>query len=417
VIVAGRSKLDRGSSEVRRWNQNTSGFHMNMYKGQLRVLIVEDNTTDAELCVQELKSVCFTPSADVVETPVAFAERLNEQAYDVILADYRIPGWSGMEALLLLKKTGKDIPFIVVTGALGDEAAVQCIKAGASDYILKDRLARLPQAIFQLMEERKLRQASKLAEQTLLRQAVELEKARERRFQMKGEFLDHVSHELRTPIAAACMFLTNTLDGLAGSLRPEQQDWLGKTLANLRELHRMVDELLAITQLSLADHAFMPVDISVADCAYQACSALREAAHAKNIQLIVEISSDLPPVHADSKYIHQILTILIGNALKAMDREGTIKVGGEVFDPHFVRVSVADAGGGLDAEALSTIFERLYQPRSAAYSSRQGLGIGLHVCEELVARHTGRIWVESQPDHGTTFFFTLPSSDPEVVPS
>jgi signal transduction histidine kinase len=392
---------------------------MNMYKGQLRVLIVEDNKTDAELCLQELKSVGFTATADVVETPLAFAERLNEQSYDVILADYRIPGWSGMGALILLKQTGKDIPFIVVTGALGDEAAVQCIKEGAGDYILKDRLARLPQAIFQLIEEKKLRQASKLAEQTMVRQAAELEKARERRFQMKGEFLDHVSHELRTPIAAACMFLTNTLDGLAGSLRAEQQDWLGKTLANLRELHRMVDELLAITQLSLADHAFAPCDISLAESAYQACSALREAAHAKNVQLIVEISSDLPPVHADPKYIHQILTILIGNALKAMDKEGTITVGGDVFDQnsHFVRVSVADTGAGLDAEALSTIFERFYQPRNAAYSSRQGLGIGLHACEELVARQTGRIWVESQPDHGTTFFFTLPASEIEKIPS
>jgi signal transduction histidine kinase len=391
---------------------------MNMYKGHLRVLIVEDNTTDAELCLQELKSVGFSPSADIVETPRAFSEKINENCYDVILADYRIPGWSGMEALVQLKQTGKDIPFIVVTGALGDEAAVQCIKAGAGDYILKDRLARLPQAIFQLMEEKKLRQATKLAEQTMLRQAVELEKARERRFQMKAEFLDHVSHELRTPIAAACMFLTNTLDGLAGSLRPEQQDWLGKTLTNLRELHRMVDELLAITQLSMADHAFTPASISLADFAYQACSALREAAHAKNVQLIVKIASDLPLVHADSKYIHQILTILIGISLKAMDKEGTITLGGEIFDldAHFVRVSVTDTGRGLDAEVLSTIFERFYQPRNAGYSSRQGLGVGLHVCEDLVARHTGRIWIESQPGQGTTFFFTLPAVQLKYFP-
>ncbi len=391
---------------------------MNMYKGQLRLLIVEDNTTDAELCLQELKSVGFAATADVVETPRAFAERLEEQPYDVILADYRIPGWSGIEALRQLKKTGKDIPFIVVTGALGDEAAVQCIKDGAGDYILKDRLARLPQAVFQLMEERRLRQASKVAQQTVARQAAELEQARERRFQMKGEFLDHVSHELRTPIAAACMFLTNTLDGLAGSLRPEQQDWLGKTLTNLRELHRMVDELLATTQLSLVDHAFKPSAMSLADCAYQACSALREAAHAKNVQLIVGISSDLQSVHADLKYVHQILTILIGNALKAMDKAGNITLSGEVFDqdPRFVRVAVSDTGYGLDTEALSTIFERFYQPRNAGYSSRQGLGIGLHVCEDLVARQTGRIWVESQPEQGTTFYFTLPVSEVEAGP-
>jgi signal transduction histidine kinase len=101
-----------------------------------------------------------------------------------------------------------------------------------------------------------------------------------------------------------------------------------------------------------------------------------------------------------------------------MDKEGKITIGGEVsdLDPNFVRVSVSDSGRGLDAEALSTVFERFYQAHNAAYSSRQGLGIGLHVCEELVARHTGRIWVESQPDQGTTFFFTLPVREAREAP-
>jgi len=95
-----------------------------------------------------------------------------------------------------------------------------------------------------------------------------------------------------------------------------------------------------------------------------------------------------------------------------MNKEGTITVGAEAFDldPHFVRVAVADTGGALDAETLSTIFEWFDQPRNAAYSGRQGLGIRLHICEELVARQTGRIWVESQPGYGITFFFTLPTA-------
>src|SRR4029077_19659564 len=97
---------------------------------RLRVLILEDNPADAELSVRELKKAGFDPQYDVVDREAVFLAKLHSQSYDVILADYRIPSWSGAEAFHRLRQSGKDIPFILVSGAIGEEAAVDLIKEG-----------------------------------------------------------------------------------------------------------------------------------------------------------------------------------------------------------------------------------------------------------------------------------------------
>ena len=133
----------------------------------LCVLIVEHAQPDAELCVQELRKAGFEVRADVVTTPEQFSERLRSTSYDVILTDYRLPNWTGMDALALLQQLGKDIPILLVTGTLGEEAAVDCIKKGITDYVLKDRLARLPLAVHGALEEGTLRREHARAEQAL----------------------------------------------------------------------------------------------------------------------------------------------------------------------------------------------------------------------------------------------------------
>src|SRR2546428_10406998 len=136
-------------------------------KRPLDILFVEDNTADVDLSLREFKKAELEVHADVVQTAQEFVERLSAKAYDVVLADYRLPGWTGMDALELLRQQGKEIPFILVTGALGEEMAVECIKRGVADYILKDRLVRLPVAICRVLEEKYLRDARLWAETVL----------------------------------------------------------------------------------------------------------------------------------------------------------------------------------------------------------------------------------------------------------
>jgi len=133
----------------------------------LRVLFVEDLPADVKLCLRELKKACFEVTEDVVQTREEFLERIRKIPYDIILSDQRLPKWTGTEALECLQQEGKDIPFILVTGTLGEEAAVECIKKGAADYVLKDRLARLPVAIRQALAEKTAREGQTRMEEEL----------------------------------------------------------------------------------------------------------------------------------------------------------------------------------------------------------------------------------------------------------
>ncbi len=134
----------------------------------VRVLIVEDNPRDAELMVAVLKRAGFALTFEIVDEPALYEQALRRADYDVILCDHNLRTWNGLEALEILQNSGKRIPFLVVTATLGDEAAVDYIKQGAADYVLKGRMERLPVAIRQALRDRAYREeAATLHEQVI----------------------------------------------------------------------------------------------------------------------------------------------------------------------------------------------------------------------------------------------------------
>jgi two-component system, cell cycle sensor histidine kinase and response regulator CckA len=162
----------------------------------LRALIVEDSEDDLELLLLHLKESGYQVKYTVVDGREQFRHALGKENFDAVLSDYNLPGWSGLDAIRELRKSGKDIPFLLITGTLGEEAAVECIKQGATDYILKDRLSRLPGALSRALAEKALRD-----ENAKTQDALRLLEARNRdlvdnssygifRLSNKGEFLD-----------------------------------------------------------------------------------------------------------------------------------------------------------------------------------------------------------------------------------
>ncbi len=123
---------------------------------ELRVLIVEDSEMDAELMVMRLEIEGYNPAWQRVDTRQTFLEALNEDL-DIILSDWTLPQFSGLAALRLLKEKDLDIPFIIISGSIGEEAALDALRLGAYDYILKDRPDRLGQAVHNALEQKQLR--------------------------------------------------------------------------------------------------------------------------------------------------------------------------------------------------------------------------------------------------------------------
>jgi PAS domain S-box-containing protein len=139
---------------------------------KVRVLLVEDSALDVELMLRELRQSGFNLASVIVETSEAFVQEARAHTPDVVLADYNLRGWRGMDALDLLRKEGLDVPLILVSGALGEENAVECIKQGVTDYVLKDRLSRLPIAVHRALLEKQLREDQQYS-QELFHRAVE----------------------------------------------------------------------------------------------------------------------------------------------------------------------------------------------------------------------------------------------------
>ena len=129
----------------------------------IRVLILEDNAVDAELMLHELRNAGLDVQAERVESETEFAARLTPEL-DLILSDFQLPQYGGLEALRLLRSRGLDVPFIIVSGSIDEDIAVAAMREGADDYLLKDRVARLGQAVLKALENRRLRGDMRRAE-------------------------------------------------------------------------------------------------------------------------------------------------------------------------------------------------------------------------------------------------------------
>ena len=237
-----------------------------------------------------------------------------------------------------------------------------------------------------------------------------LEEARQERARIQEKLLSHVSHELRTPLTAVYLFTTNVLDGLLGDLTPEQHEHLTLALDNVKQLQSMVNDLLETTRVETDKLALEPQHVNLVKLIAEVLITCRANATAKHINLRSDVAPDFPFVWADPARLRQILINLIDNGIKFTRERGNISVQSRHIeeDNDFVRISVSDTGCGISPENCAIVFERLAQVKGTTRASRSGLGLGLYISRDLVSRQGGRIWVESQLGHGSTFYLTLP---------
>ena len=236
------------------------------------------------------------------------------------------------------------------------------------------------------------------------------EESRRQQLLTKDQFFSNVSHELRTPLTAVYQFVTIVLDGLAGSLKPEQKEYLEIALRNVKQLQAMVGDLLEATRAESGKLAIHPRGVALNLSVGETLSTFLANARDKGIELCEDMPGDLRLLYVDPRRLKQILTNLVDNALKFTPRGGRITLRAHTFekDADFIQVSVIDNGCGISPVDARKIFDRLYQAENSIDANRNGLGLGLHITKELVVRHGGRIWLESEPGKGAAFHFIMP---------
>lgn len=367
---------------------------------KLRVLLVEDDPADVELVLRELRRAGFDVLSDVVQTAEEFTQRVRTNSYEVVLADYNLPQWRGMEALEVLRREGLDIPLILVSGALGDVTAVECIKRGATDYVLKDRLARLPVSVRAALQEKHLQEERKRAEKHLAEKVEELARSNAE----LEQFAYVASHDLQEPLRMVATYTQLLSERYRGKL-DEQAD---------KYIHYAVDGALRMQTLIRDLLAFSRIGRQGSDLGYTDCNAVVEQA-VTNLQASIRENGALvkydrlPMVTTKGSQLVQVFQNLIGNALKFRGAETpTIELGSEKHGNEWV-FSVTDNGIGIApayCQDIFVIFKRLHT--QAEYP---GNGIGLAICRKIIEQHGGKIWATSKEGHGSTFKFTLPAGE------
>lgn len=362
------------------------------------VLLIEDNPGDADLVRLRLVDGKTKVNVNCVNRLSDGLALLQAESPAVILLDLNLPDSRGAETFRKILEKAPDVPVVILSGQDDEELAIKALHQGVQDYLVKGSISSngLDRAMRYAVER-----------QALLRS---LEMSRKQQLEFKNQFLSHVSHELRTPLTCIHQFATILLDGLAGEVNPEQGDHLKTILKSVNQLGAMVRDLLEASRAESGKIRTEPRCVAIGDLIQQAIAMMQPAAHEREVGLEIGVDTRIPFVYGDPDRILEVLINLIENGIKFTPQGGAITVQACLVqtDPDFVYISVADTGCGMAPEARTLVFERLYQDPNAVDNNRKGLGLGLFIAKELVNLHGGRIWVASEPGHGSTFSFTLP---------
>jgi signal transduction histidine kinase len=363
----------------------------------LHFVMVEDNSIDVELAQRELRRGGFDFTSVVVQTAEDFTREITAHRPDLVLADYNLPQWSGMAALDILKRELPDVPLILVTGALGEVTAVECLKSGISDYILKGALARLPVAVRRTLHDQQLLEQHKQAEreketylQELKRSNAELE-----------QFAYIASHDLQEPLRMVASYTELLGERYRGKLDPNADKYIGYAVDGAHRMQRLIRDLLAYARVSSKAQPLQPTETSAVLASV--LGGMRTAIESSKAEIVF---GPLPGVMADESQLGQLFQNLINNAIKFhSDRTPRVEISARA-DGSTWDFSVKDNGIGMEMENAGRIFE-MFQ-RLHGREEYEGTGIGLAIAKRIVERHGGRIWCESVVGQGSTFHFTLP---------
>jgi len=496
-----------------------------------RVLLIEHEEADAELTLRALRDQWPKVHVDVVSAPEQLDD-LHLHSYDLLLSDYRLPNWNGLEAFRTLKSRGVEAPFILLTGTLGEERAVDCFKEGISDYVLKDKLVKLPVAVNRALQEAATRReraraleelrwahdqlesrvAERTAELSAANRALREEAHAQARLvailqatqdfvatanldgkllflnssgrelvglavdedisslnlsalcrdwkaqppatedswngessllhragpeipvitmtvlhrdahgrpefislvahditqrkeveRMKDELVATVSHELRTPLASLRGFSELMLK--RSFTEEKRREFLSIIQKETIRLCDLINNFLDLQKMEWGRQTY---DIASLDLlrVLQESLALFQGGNERH-RFRLDIAADLPPVLADSDRLRQVISNLLANAVKYSPQGGDVTViacaeAGEAL------VAVSDNGIGIPAESLPYLFSKFFRVDNGPHREIGGTGLGLSLVKQIVTAHSGRVWAESSPGKGSTFYFTLP---------
>lgn len=233
---------------------------------------------------------------------------------------------------------------------------------------------------------------------------------------MKNDFVSMVSHELRTPLTSIKGYLDLLQTEQVGKLNDTQREFLNIVKANTDRMVQLIDDLLDLSRIEAGRIELRPQALDLARLIQIVVETMHPQLRAKQQNVVLAVSPDLPAVWGDHDRVIQILTNLVSNAHKYTPPAGTITITARPSDT-WARVDVTDTGIGLSQKEIAQLFSKFFRASNRVVQNIPGTGLGLAITRSLVELHGGHIWVESTPGQGSTFSFTLPLASNPVPPA
>lgn len=367
----------------------------------LDILLVEDSAADAELIERELRSGGLRFTARRVHDRAGYEATLARRP-DLVLSDHALPQFDGLTALALLKARYPDVPFILVSGTIGEDLAVAAMREGAADYLLKDRLSRLPVAVQGALGRARL---------MLEKRELEIRLLRAQRLDSLGRLAAGVAHDLNNfilPILVAEGLLRETVT------EPSQLDLLDTIESSALRSAKVLKQLLSFGRGAGGDRIQVRLNSAIEEI-----SAIIRDTFPNDVSVRVEVGLDDVSVLADPTQIQQVLMNLCVNARDAMPNGGTltIRLGLSDIDAATVSkypgskpgpyalLSIKDSGIGIAPEHLGNIFDPFFTTKAPD----KGTGLGLASVFGVIESHGGFVQVDSTLGAGSEFHVYLPA--------
>ncbi|MEW6057047.1 MAG: response regulator [Bdellovibrionota bacterium] len=370
----------------------------------IRVLLVEDSEDDALLVIRALERNGYKVFHERVDTAESFEAALTSKQWDIVISDYSLPGFDGVTALAIAKRRRFDLPFLIVSGTVGEETAVEAMRAGANDYLIKGNLLRLGPTV-----ERELREAknrSKLKDQEeQLRQSQKMEAI--------GRLAGGIAHDFNNVLTVIILHCDSVLNEI-----PKSSPFFS-TIAEIRgagsRAATLTRQLLAFSR----KQALQPKVLNLNKVTENLATMLQRFI-GEDIELITKLDPDLRSIRIDPGQIEQVIMNLAVNSRDAMPKGGNLSIetanvevdsnsdlAGALTPGAYVKFSLTDNGCGMDPETQKRIFEPFFTTKAPD----KGTGLGLSTVYGIVAQSHGHITVSSSLGAGTAFDIYFPIVD------
>ena len=366
---------------------------------KLKVLLVEDSDEDAELVLRFVRKFAKELHYERVWTENGMRDAYNKGGWDLVLSDYTLPQFSGLDAIRVLKELKSDVPLVIVSGTIGEETAIEALKLGASDYVLKSNLGRLTTSIGHALKARK----AQVENRNLMKQLEQAQK-----MEAVGRLAGGIAHDVNNVLSAVVIYAENALEAVESSDVETVKQCLNEILSAQQSAAAIVKQLLSFSRKTVA-----PTRIVNFSSVLEGSRPLIKTLFGGYCQFKMELPKTAVQVEADPTQIEQVVMNLAVNARDAMANGGTFTLSLDVMQldaprtdaripiipGRYACLSAKDSGCGIPPEILDRIFEPFFTTKEVG----KGTGLGLSVIYGIIERAKGTLLVESSIGNGTEF--------------